>query len=135
MNKESLYRMIKLNNKDSLVFVQVGNFYKSYDIDALMLWYMFRYNVINRCASFPLFSLDKVRGFLNGFRINYVLVRNEKEIIYYEVNNNRYLEYASLSEEKYNMYLKIKDLKNNLEYKIEKNNDNYDKIKKFLDKL
>lgn len=52
--------MYKEQYKFSIILVKEGIFYKTYNDDALILWYLFEYKYINNCTSFGLNSYDKV---------------------------------------------------------------------------
>jgi DNA mismatch repair ATPase MutS len=45
MNKKIEYNLYKKKNKDRIVLLKCGSFYKTYDIDALIMWNMFNYKL------------------------------------------------------------------------------------------
>ena len=80
MNKESLYNLVKMNNKEKVVLVKYGNFYKAYENDAILLWGLFGYRVIDGKISFPLSVFGTVVSKLTRLGMNVVVVKNENDI-------------------------------------------------------
>lgn len=101
----------KIKYNDYLILIKVGNFYESFENDALIINNIFGYK-INKCGSliksgFPLSKIDSIIETLKNNCINYVVVDNS------EINN-------SFVNNKYNSFIfDIERIKLAL-YKIDK---------------
>ena len=90
---ETYYRY-RMEYKDFLLFIKVGNFYEVFDKDSLILDKLFGYKIKRIKDSikvgFPLNRLDYILKLIGN--INYVVIDNtliEKK----EFNNNKYKDY------------------------------------------
>ena len=136
MNKESLYKIAKMNNKEKIVLVKYGNFYKSFESDAILLWGLFGYRIIDGKASFPLSVFGSVVSKLNRLGISVVVVNNENDTNYYTaMKENTYNEYSTDIMNKYETDGKISEIKSLVEDKIKSSFVNYDKLREFLNTL
>ena len=132
MNKEAIYRITKMKEKDNIVIIKSGNFYKTFSTDAIVLWHIFGYNIINNVVSFPITALNKVKALLLRHKLGVIEVKSLEEYYKYEVVNSKYQEYVKICNIEYNKINEIKEIVNN---KINDNIDNYYYIKDYLDKL
>jgi len=90
---ETYYRY-RMEYKDFLLFIKIGNFYEVFDKDSLILNKLFGYKIKRIKDSikvgFPLSRLDYILKLIGN--INYVVIDNtvvEKQ----EFNNNKYKDY------------------------------------------
>ncbi len=137
MNKESLYNLVKMNNKEKVVLVKYGNFYKAYENDAILLWGLFGYRVIDGKISFPLSVFGTVVSKLTRLGMNVVVVKNENDINNYRSNSNdnTYENYRLDALNKYETDGKVNEIKLIVEDKIKTSYVNYDKLLEFLNTL
>ncbi len=136
MNKESLYKIAKMNNEEKVVLVKYGNFYKAFESDAILLWGLFGYNVINGKISFPLSVFGSVVSKLTRLGMNVVVVNNIDDINYYNtIQKNTYEEYKNETLHKYETSGKINEIMKLVEDKIKTSFINYDKLLEFLNTL
>lgn len=82
-----------------LVFMKVGNFYQTFDDDAVIMNYLFGYKIKDNRVGFPISSFNKIINKLDKSNINYFIDDIEKRFD----NNN----YSSLLE-KSNDILELK---------------------------
>ena len=125
------YFNIKNDNKLSIILIKKGAFYVTYDEDALIMWYLFDYKIINSKIGFPVFCIQKIVELLNNNNLN-VLVLNGNDITKYEVVNNMYSLLLGLSHDKKEVELYINELNESVRLLVENNSENYTKIKDFL---
>ena len=89
-----MYYKYRLEYKDFLIFVKIGNFYEVFDKDSLILNKLFGYKIKrikdNIKVGFPISRIGYITRLIDN--INYVVINNDK-IIKKEFNNNRYNEY------------------------------------------
>ncbi len=136
MNKESLYRISKMSNKDKLVIVKYGNFYKSFDEDAIILHNLFGYKVIDNKASFPLSCFNKVISLLMRNGISVVVIKNEMDIINYDSTSlNMYENVRNESVKKYDFEKLVEELRLLIYSKLEEDTNNYGKLVSFINSL
>ena len=88
------YYKYRMEYKDFLLFIKIGNFYEVFDKDSLILNKLFGYKIKKIKDSikvgFPLSRLDYILKLIGN--INYVVIDNtvvEKQ----EFNNNKYKDY------------------------------------------
>ena len=136
MNKEALYRIKKMQNNDKVVLVKYGNFYKTYNEDALIIWDVFGYKVKNNLVCFPSNVFSNVVSKLNRLGINVIVINKENDISYYNsTRDNNYNLYKDKSNIEYNKDIKINQVKLLVEEKLENSFINYDKLIEFLNTL
>ena len=94
------YISLKEKYKNSIVLIKVGNFYRTYDEDGVILHYLFQYKLLDNQVGFPVGTLKKVLTKLENKKISYYV--NEEICNSYE--NNTYIEVL----EKAEFYLELK---------------------------
>jgi DNA mismatch repair ATPase MutS len=89
-----MYYKYRLEYKDFLIFIKIGNFYEVFDKDSLILNKLFGYKIKrikdNIKVGFPISRIGYITRLIDN--INYIVINNDK-IIKKEFNNNRYNEY------------------------------------------
>lgn len=94
---------------------------------------IFGYMIKNNRVGFPENSIDKVKNTLDNKNINYTIYQNN-ECDYHNFKNNKYNAiYEKIMKDEYDKNIK-KILIDRIEYLI-KNNTNYEKIRRFIDKF
>ena len=84
-------KLVKSNNYSKLVLVKYGNFYRCFDNDALMMFYLFNYKISeNYHVGFPIKIIDKILIKLKESGISVILINGLDETINYEIINNKY---------------------------------------------
>lgn len=127
------YNSIKENNKNSIIFVKDGNFYKTYKDDAIIIWYLFNYIYVNDSVSFGNKAYNKVFDQLNRFKISYIIVEDNE--LYNIFNNDNYSIYLKLSKDNFNNKNRLNNLYNRIVELINKDDNNYNLIDDFISKL
>jgi len=131
---KELYNKVKRNNIMSIVLEKNGSFYKIYNRDALIIWYLFKYKIMGNVVSFPVSVYRKIINELNHNNIS-VIVINNKIIKEFKVSNNNYFKYLLKAYEELESNNKIIDLDNLIKSKIKLDTKNYKKIKDFIDSV
>ncbi len=134
MKSIDIYNSFKDSNFDSIVIVKEGIFYKTFNVDAKIMWYLFDYLLKDNIISFGNNSYDKVIYKLKKSNISFVIVNKNEKLLEINNNINNYKTYENLSnisfgkkEEEEKLIKKIKMI---LERK-----DCFLEINNFLDKL
>ena len=125
------YDRVKKDHKDEVVLIRVGSFYVTFSIDAMVLNYIFSYQINEGKLGFPRASLDKVCSSLRERSISFYIFEEEGKNYY--SRDNLYSAMSVIAEKNYNIKCRNEELLNKVKSSIEKNPDNYDKIKEFID--
>ena len=79
---------------DSIWLKKRGYFYDGYDCDATLLNYLFSYKLVNTKTgfrvSFPQTKLEKIKEYLNNYKINYVIFEDLKCVSRKNFIDNKY---------------------------------------------
>ena len=62
---------------NTIIIIKIGNFYETYDKDAIIINQITKYKLKYKnsiTVGFPLISLDKVKSKLEDLRINYIII-------------------------------------------------------------
>ena len=113
MKLREKYSYLKKVYSDYIVLIKSGSVYITYDNDAIILNNIFDYQNINNKVGFPIRSVDKIMNSLNDKNINYIIDNNDDSDIL-ELN---------------------KILLDKIKFLIESNEENYEKIRRFIDEL
>lgn len=136
MNKESLYKISKMNNLEKIVLVKFGNFYKTFDEDAKILWSLFGYRIIEDRISFPLSVFNTVISKLTRLGLSIIVINNENDINnYITTGENTYDKIKEEAYQKYETDGKVNQIKILVEDKIKSSFINYDKLLEFINTL
>lgn len=92
-----------------------GKFYYSYEEDAVIMFYLFGYKIIDGEVGFPVKSLNRVINTFKKNNISYYV-----DDIYQEFDNNKYYEILDKSKLYYELSLDIDNIVNYLNSNIER---------------
>lgn len=130
--KYSLYYKSKLSYNGYLKNVIRGKFYKSFDEDAIIINYLFGYQLINNKVGFPMEVLFKVKGKLKNNKVGYVIL-NGNDVISETVEKNNYHKLLQDGYNEYNKQIKIEEILNLIKLELTKDINLYDKLKELLE--
>ena len=130
---KELYEKSKSTYKDYVVLLKSGNFYISFNKDAIIMNNIFNYQIKQVKdyikIGFPIISINKIVNELTLRKVNYVIINNEI-INKKKFSNNSYKKYL-LEKENYEILLvRIKKINT-----ILKNSLNNQNIKQVLDDI
>lgn len=133
--KETFY-LLKRNNSHCIVLLKSGNFYVTFDSDATILNYIFSYQIVNGKVGFPITNITKITEQLHNKSINYIIYNGEdSEIIKVKGKLNNYSIYCEKSKKlEYKSAMK-EMLIDRIKFLINDNEDNYNKIRRFIDEF
>lgn len=136
MKLREKYSYLKKVYSDYIVLIKSGSFYITYDNDAIILNNIFDYQNINNKVGFPIRSVDKIMNSLNDKNINYIIDNNDdSDILEFKIKDNEYLKYYEQAK-KYEFRDSLnKILLDKIKFLIESNEENYEKIRRFIDEL
>ncbi len=129
------YNAYKDKYKNALVIMKEGIFYKTFNDDAKILWYLFDYKYVNDTVSFGNVPYDKVILKLNKLDISYIIIDNDNIVLSYLRDEETFLSYKSLAKKSYNKTEKTEELVDKLKLIMTNSPDNYEKINTLFDKL
>ena len=125
--------IVKCNNREKVVLIKFGNFYRCSDDDALILFYLFNYKLSDKYQTgFPLKNLDKVLYRLKDLNISCVVINTIGEVIYYDIIDNSYSTYLDKSKGHYNYIWGVNVIMEIVKKSLFNDLDNLGKIKDFI---
>ena len=135
MKIKDKYRELKRQYPDSLILLRSGNFYITYDDDALLLHHLFSYQLLKGKVGFPRQNLEKVYSRLKDERLNYVIFSSDEEIDLYQNQENCYYCYFQRIKKLEFQESMNQMLLDRIRFLLASDSTNYIKIKEFLDEL
>ena len=135
MKIKDKYRELKRQYPDSLILLRSGNFYITYDDDALLLHHLFSYQLLNGKVGFPKKKKKKVYSRLKDERLNYVIFSSDEEIDLYQSQENCYYCYFQRIKKLEFQESMNQMLIDRIQFLLASDSTNYIKIKEFLDEL
>ena len=127
MNAYNKYLEVKDSYKNKILLIKEGSFYKTYEDDAIILWYLFQYKWNNNEIAFSNSAKDKVIDKLKDIELSYVIDDEE-----YIGNSEVYDYYSKLSKIKYDKYIKIEEITIIVKDILNKDIKKYQELKEFL---
>ena len=128
------YNSYKAKYNNCIVLIKDGLFYKSFNDDGKIIWYLFDYKYINNSVSFGLTPYDKVLAKLNKLDIGYVVIDNDQEVLKSLKDEENYYSYLSLALKAYVKNSKREALVKKFLDIVKKREDVFDEIDEFLNK-
>lgn len=124
---------------NTIIIIKIGNFYETYDKDAIIINQITKYKLKYKnsiTVGFPLISLDKVKSKLEDLHINYIIIEKTdcyKIISKKKFKDNNYIKYEEEAQKKLIIKTRIDDIYNNLtSYKNENINEILLKIENII---
>lgn len=127
------YNAYKDKYENVLVIIKEGIFYKTFEDDAKILWYIFDYKYVNDSVSFGNSPYDKVVLKLNKLDISYVILDKDEIVLSHIRDEDAYLSYKSLSIKSYNKLIKTENLIDKLQILMNNKPEYYEKVNSILD--
>ena len=134
MKLKDRFSSIKNRYLNDIVLIKSGSFYITFDQDAIIMNYLFSYQITSGKIGFPLKNIEKVKNELKTKKIHYIVLDDEKQERY-EEEINHYVEYLNYAKKKEYENAMNQMLLDRIHFLLEQNSDNYGKIKKFIDEL
>ncbi len=133
MKVKDKYEEIKSLHQDEVVLFKVGSFYVTFSKDAIVLNYLFSYQINNGKLGFPISAFEKVCTNLKEKSISFYIFEEEDKN--YSSDDNLYNDIAKIAERSYYSKCSNELLLERIKNLITTNKDNYNKIKEFIDEL
>lgn len=133
MKVKDKYEEIKCLHQDEVVLFKVGSFYVTFSKDAIVLNYLFSYQINNGKLGFPISVFEKVCANLKEKNISFYIFEEEDKN--YKSDDNLYSDIARIAERSYYSKCSNELLLERIKNLITTNKDNYNKIKEFVDEL
>jgi len=135
MKSIDIYKKYKDDNVSRIVIVKEGIFYKVYSSDALIVWYLFDYKYSNDCVSFGVSSYVKVIDKLQKLGLGYIVVSTDGLLDRCIGDNDVYEHYSFLADKCFKKTEWKDELCKILSDLIDKDLNNYQVIKNFLERI
>ena len=133
MKVKDKYEEINSLHQDEVVLFKVGSFYVTFSKDAIVLNYLFSYQINNGKLGFPISAFEKVCTNLKEKSISFYIFEEEDKN--YSSDDNLYNDIAKIAERSYYSKCSNELLLERIKNLITTNKDNYNKIKEFIDEL
>ena len=134
MKIKDKYKELKYLNFNKVILIKSGNFYISYDEDAIVLNHLFSYQIVNNQIGFPLVTLPKIKEKLDELNVDYIIYNNEEEITTQTNEDNNYMNiYNKAKKEEFTT--KVNEVLIDRIRFLLKDPNNYEKIKRFIDEF
>lgn len=133
MKVKDKYEEIKSLHQDEVVLFKVGSFYVTFSKDAIVVNYLFSYQINNGKLGFPISAFEKVCTNLKEKSISFYIFEEEDKN--YRSDDNLYNDIARIAERSYYSKCSNELLLERIKNLITTNKDNYNKIKEFVDEL
>lgn len=135
MKLKDRYFDLKKNRSDSIILIKSGNFYVTFWQDASLFHYLFHYQVCKDRVGFPVHILDNIIADLEQKHLSYFIYHDENRISDHSFPDNQYYEFLSISQKVAGDKALVDILIARITSLIDANQDNYLKIKEFIDTL
>lgn len=134
MKIKDRYELLKKESSARMVIIKAGNFYTTFGSDALILHYLFSYQITNDKLGFPACALEKVRWDLKNKRINCLIVCGDT-LDGDEYDNNQYYDILEIAQKFHYQEASTDMLIERIKTLIRQDYRNYLKIKEFIDEI
>jgi hypothetical protein len=121
------YLKCKIENPKKIVLVQSGNFFQTFDEDAIILELIFGYKITfsnQMKIGFPISNITKVKLILDKEQIDYCVLPNNEDKNF---GNDNYLKFKQKTLERYQYIKRYQEITEKLLFFISK--DNFEKGK------
>jgi hypothetical protein len=135
MKTIEVYNSYKEKYKDTIIIIKEGLFYKTYNEDAKVIWYLFDYKYINNVVSFGTSPYDKVIDKIKKYGINFIVIDKNEEVIKFINNSNNYLTYLEMALNNFEKEENKKEIYELVNTLIDNDINNYNKINNYLKEL
>lgn len=133
INLRECRNILKNENKDKIILVKYGNFYRCFDDDSFIIFYLFNYKISdNYVVGFPINNLDKVLSKLRDNNISVIIIKDRNNYLYFNCNNNSYSSLLDKSKKYYNVVNATKIVNNIVENILFNNINKLHEILNFL---
>lgn len=130
-NMYNKYLKLKKDWESAIVLLKSGKFYRTYDDDAIILNYLFNYQIIDNRVGFPIESLFKIKRKFKNSNIDYIVL--DRSDVYHETyEDNSYHDLLMDARVKYDCEIKKEELMNSIKEKLNNNPCFYDELKSFV---
>jgi len=133
MKIKDKYEDVKSLHQEEVVLFKVGSFYITFAKDAIVLNYLFSYQINNGKLGFPVSAFAKVCTNLKEKNISFYIFEDENNS--YNSSDNLYNDIAKIAEKSYYSKCSNELLLERVKNLIIASPDNYNKIKDFIDEF
>lgn len=126
------YKYFKEKNPNHIIFIKEGSFYKTFEDDAIIVWYLFDYKWNRGCIAFGAQPCSKVTSKLKQLELSYVVINSNDDVLAVEYEEKNYKAYLTIAKTKYDKYTERQELIGLINDIMDLNKDSYNSIKEFL---
>ena len=135
MKSIDIFKSYKSKYPNMVIIIKEGIFYKSYEKDSVILWYLFDYKINNYTVAFGTVPYDKVISRFQKIGLGFVVVDKCGELLKFDTDDKVYLTYYDLANKALERDKMEKDLIEKVKLVFNKSLKNYDELNKYLDSL
>ena len=126
------YKYYKEKYPHHIILIKEGSFYKTFEEDAIIIWYLFGYKWNKNVISFGAQPCSKISTKLKQIEISYLIINNGDDMLCVDYDEENYLAYLTIARNKYSKFIEKKELIDLLSEIIESDRECYNPIKEFL---
>lgn len=86
MNLIEVRNKLKANNIDCVIIMKYGNFYRVFNEDSYIIWYLKKYKIHDNRIGFPINVIENVKQELNSVSVSFIIY-DKKTINYINIHN------------------------------------------------
>ena len=132
MKLKDRYKEIKREYLDSVILLGSGSFIISFGMDALLLHYLFSYQIKDDKVGFPKSAFERVSCILKEKEISYIYIYKDDDNNFVS-SDNQYFILLEQAQKEFNDRAVLDILLDRICFLIAKDSSNYNKIKDFID--
>lgn len=99
MNLIEVRNKLKANNIDCVIIMKYGNFYRTFNEDSYIIWYLKKYKIHDNRIGFPINVIENVKQELNSVSVSFIIY--DKNPINYINIHNQYEVVLKLAKKQY----------------------------------
>lgn len=99
MNLIEVRNKLKANNIDCVIIMKYGNFYRVFNEDSYIIWYLKKYKIHDNRIGFPINVIENVKQELNSISVSFIIY--DKNPINYINIHNQYEVVLKLAKKQY----------------------------------
>lgn len=99
MNLIEVRNKLKANNIDCVIIMKYGNFYRVFNEDSYIIWYLKKYKIHDNRIGFPINVIENVKQELNSVSVSFIIY--DKNLVNYINIHNQYEVVLKLAKKQY----------------------------------
>ncbi len=129
------YKYYKERYNNYIIFLKEGSFYKTFEDDAILIWYLFNYKWNRNSIAFSSSFCSKITDKLKLLEISYIVINSDDDVLKVDYENEQYFAYLIIAKNSYERFKKKNELIELSNVVLDNNKDNYDIVRDYVTNL